>query len=293
MKKNKKQFSVLFAVLGTILAIWVAIFCILLLWGLFTSLKSPMEFRKNVLWLPQKWQFSNFVYIFENFRCGVYDEFGNSYEIGVVEQAVYSIIYAVGGGFIGTLVPCLVAYVTAKFPNAISSLISAIVIATMSLTVVGSYPSMLWMMKELQLYDTVPGLLIMNASFLGMNYLLFYAAFKGVDKTYYEASMLDGCSEFSQMCAIGIPLVKTAFMSIFLLKFIALWNDYQTPLLYAPTYPTLAYGVYSMSVRGYIGLTSAPMRIGSSYYLIIPILIIFLLMKDKLMKNVSVGGLKE
>ena len=110
----------------------------------------------------------------------------------------------------------------------------------------------------------------MNASFLGVNYLLFYAAFKGIDKTYYEAAMMDGCSEFIQMCAIGIPLVKTAFMSIFLLEVIALWNDYQTPLMFAPTYPTLAYGVYNMSMSGYIGLTSPSMRIGSSYYLIIP-----------------------
>lgn len=292
-KTKKKQFSVLFFLLGTMLALWVAIFCIFLLWGFITSVKSPAEFRKNVIWLPKTWKFSNFVYIFKNFRCQVYDEFGNLYAVGVVEQAIYSIIYAVGGAFIGALVPCLVAYVTSKFPCWMSAVISTIVIATMSLTVVGSYPSTLWLLKRIGLYDSLVGILIMKASFLGMNYLLFFSAFKGVNKTYFEAAMLDGCSEFKQMVHIGIPLVTTMFSSIFLLQFIALWNDYQTPLLYAPTYPTLAYGIYSMSVSGYIGLTAPPMRIGSSVYLIVPMLIIFLLLKDKLMRNVSVGGVKE
>ena len=41
--------------------------------------------------------------------------------------------------------------------------------------------------------------------------------------------------------------MKSGFFTVMLLMFIARWNDYSLPLLYMPSKPTLAYGIYSFN----------------------------------------------
>ena len=96
------------------------------------------------------------------------------------------------------------------------------------------------------------------------------------------------------MTRIMIPLAKNVFATIFLLRLIGLWNDYQTPLLYFPSKPTLSYGLYRFTTdtAGVAG-TSTPLALATCFLLMIPILIVFLFTSEKLIGNVSVGGLKE
>ena len=64
-------------------------------------------------------------------------------------------------------------------------------------------------------------------------------------------------------------------------------------LLYMPTHPTLAYGVYYMSISNMNGLSSAPMRMVACVILALPITTVFVVFKDKVMGNVTMGGVKE
>ena len=82
--------------------------------------------------------------------------------------------------------------------------------------------------------------------------------------------------------------------TIMLIQFISHWNDYNVPLLYLPTKPTLAYGVFHMVIINSSGpLSKVPIKVAGCMVLAIPILIIFIILKDKLMGNISLGGLKE
>ena len=81
------------------------------------------------------------------------------------------------------------------------------------------------------------------------------------------------------------------FATVFLIKFIEFWNDYSTPLLYLPTHPTLAYGVQDMSTNGDINKVLE--RIASCMVLALPITILFIVFRNKIMGNVTMGGVKE
>lgn len=292
--RNKKKFNVFAMLIFIVLVAYTLLFVSLLLWAFFTSLKTKADFRTNVLLWPKRgWQWSNYSYVFENFKIPVTDEQGVEHTIGMFGQLINSVIYALGGAFLATLVPCVTAYVTAKFDKISSKVIYTIVIVTMTLPIVGAYPSEIHLARTLGIYDQIWGIVIMKGNFLGMYYLVFFAAFKSLNKAYYEAAYLDGASEWRIMVNIAIPLVKTAFSTIMLIKFIEFWNDYQTPLLYAPSHPTLAYGVWYMSNnREVVGMNNAIMRVTSSMILLIPILIVFILLRKKLMGNITVGGIK-
>ena len=107
-----------------------------------------------------------------------------------------------------------------------------------------------------------------------------------------EAALVDGAGNFSLMFRIALPLVKKTFMILWLLTFISLWNDYQGPMIYLPSYPTVAYGLYRFSQISSGALNSIPMRMAGCMLLFIPIFIIYLCLQDKLMGNLTIGGVK-
>ena len=151
----------------------------------------------------------------------------------------------------------------------------------MILPIVGSLPAELQMAKNTGLYDSIWGLWIMKANFLGMYFLVFYDGFKGLSMTYTEAAKID-----------GVSAVKNIFFTVMLVNFIGFWNDYQVPLLYMPSYPTVAYGMYNMANTRENNLSSVPMRMTGAMLMFIPIFTLFLIFQKRLLGNLTVGGIK-
>jgi raffinose/stachyose/melibiose transport system permease protein len=95
------------------------------------------------------------------------------------------------------------------------------------------------------------------------------------------------------MIQIVMPMIATVIGTVFLIHFIDFWNDYQTPLLYLPSWAMLARGLYSLSQRSQGNFATVPYRMAGCLVLATPILILFLIFKEKLMGNLSMGGIKE
>lgn len=281
-------------VLFIILLIYAASLLVPLVWGFFTSLKTNADFRSNVFGLPKgwpwEWSWSNYGYAFSEFFVPINN---NTAKVGMLQMFFNSILYAGGGAFFATLAPCVMSYLVVKFPYKFSKVIYAVVIATLILPIVGSLPSEIQMSKNLGLFDSFIGLWIMRGNFLGMYFLVFYATFKTVAKDFSEAAFVDGASNWRVFVSIMLPLVRNAFFTIMLLKFIELWNDYQIPMIYLPSKPTLAYGMYFFNSGLDTSMSWPPMKIAGCMIMLIPILVIFLAFHNKLIGNISMGGVKE
>lgn len=298
--RKRRRFTPFTAVLGIVLALYAVSMTALLLWGVFTALKTQEEFRRNVALIPSgapwDWAWGNFVRDFENFYVPVTKIVNGTavqQNIWVEEMLLNTLLYTVGGAFIQTLVPCAVAYVTSRFKFRFSAVVQGIVIVTMIIPIVGSQASELELLMRLGIYDTIWGNWIQKFNFLGMYYLVFFAAFKLIPNDYAEAAYIDGASEWRVMVNIMFPLVATTFFTVMLLKFIDFWNDYQTPLLYLPTHPTLAYGVFRLSTEPIQEMSTVPMRMAACIIMAVPVLIVFIVFRNKLMGNLSMGGIKE
>ena len=217
--------------------------------------------------------------------------------IGVWGMLVNSLIFSVGGALFATLACCVTAYAVSRFNNWMSGLIYSIVIVCMALPIVGSLPSELQILINLGLYNKRIGLVFLASSFLGMHFLIFHASFKSIPKDFAEAAKIDGAGEWRIFATIMFPLVKLAFFTIFLLKFMALWNNYETPLVHTPSYPVLAYGVFKVYkgddvVTSSIKATTMPHKIAAGMIVLLPVLILFLFTHKRLIGNVSMGGVK-
>ncbi len=304
MSMNKQKKKVKFSWFNTIILILlIAYACILffaLYWMTTASLKTDKEIVSgNFFGLPQQWLFSNFkkaleVFEYQNPLNGETVKLlptvtSSGFDCGII---INTLLYTVGGAFCATIVPCFVSYVVAKFDYKLSKILYGTVIVTMILPIVGNYPSMVNVMYELGIYDTFIGNWLQKSNFLGMYFLIFFAAYKSLPNDYMEAAYIDGASEWRVLLDIMFPLVKTIFLSIMIIHFVDIWNDYQTVLLYLPSHPTIALSVYMRATSNQALSAGTEIKMASCMIMVIPTIAIFAIFKDKLMGNLSMGGIK-
>ena len=132
----------------------------------------------------------------------------------------------------------------------------------------------------------------MRANFLGMYFLVFYAIFQSVPDSYIEAARVDGAGNFMIFIRIMLPLVKNTFFTVLLIQTITAWNEYQVPLVFLPSHPTLAMWLFKFSLSSKTELSSIPMKVTGCMLLFIPIFTVFIIFNKRLLGNVSLGGLK-
>ena len=307
-KKSKLDYTVI-TVIAAVLIIYSAIMILMLVWGFLTSLKSNMDFSTmgNVLGLPDKefsrneLLFGNYKTIWENFSftksVSYYSgdtlmrHFSDNTFFGILLNTV---LYAVVGSAIQAFVPAVMGYLVVKYPGKVSSFINALMLFVMALPIVGNSSTMVRLLRTMNLYDNFAGLFIMKFNFTGMYFFMFQAFFHDLSDSYAEAAEIDGASQFRVMFGIYIPLAWKMVATIVLILFVTCWNDYQTPLLYLPTIPTMAYAVYYLAYENnQVQMATLPVKTAACMMLALPILVLFIFLKDKLMGNVTLGGVKE
>ena len=290
--KIKKKPNVLEIILCVVLVVYSFIIILLLVWALLNSVRTRGEFVEDVFGFPKVWAFSNYVSALNNFYVRISTETMQR-NVYLYEMFLNSLLYAGGGALVATTVQCFMAYAVQRFSHyKLSSVLTWTVIITMILPIVGNLPSKLQIMHTLHLYDSFIGVYLMQASFLGMHFLIFKAAFAVIPTSFADAAKIDGAGNFSVLFRIMLPLVKNTFFILALLMFITLWNDYQGPMVYLPNSTTVAYGLYTFNQAVTSELNSIPMRLAGCMLLFIPIFVIFLILHDKMMGNLTIGGLK-
>lgn len=263
-------------------------------WALNYHLVSDgvMNFYKKDEWL---WG-AHYIYIFKNFEVS-YDIMQNGEKVGqdvrnFGDMFLYTILYAGGGSLINTLVQCLTAYLCARYAYKLSGIVYGAVIVAMVLPVVGSLTSEIALARTLGLYDSIWGTWIMRANFLGMYFLVFHEMFKALPASYSEAATIDGANDWQILWKIGLPLAKNTFFTIFLLNFVAMWNDYQVAMVYLPSYPTLAVNLHWLQHKSDGLSTESQVKMAGTFILLVPVLTLFLCFHKRLMGNLTIGGVK-
>ncbi len=297
---RRDKFSPLTVVMLFLLALYSIVLLSLLLWALMQVFKHPTDFKNDPIWFPA---FSKFTFV--NFQAIIKYSQGTVRGIqfgGVANLYLNSIIFALGGALVNVSVTCLTAYLVARYDFLYSKIIYAIVILVMVIPIVGAQASEIVMLNKLNLYDKRFTFVALKASFVGIYFLVFYETFKGIPKSYSEAAMMDGAGFIGIMVKICFPLAINVFTTILLITFVQYWNDYQLAYLYMPHYPTLSYYLFiinqtnggdRVTVNGetfYMGRQGVKMA--AVMLTMLPILVLFLSLHEKLMSNVSIGGIK-
>lgn len=280
-----------------------------LLWGFMTSLKSDIDFSyvSRALGLPtikysekEMFQFANYSNIF-NYLIFTKDVsfysagelITHTREVNFFTMAFNSIWQAGLMAFFQSVLGAIMGYMLAKYNYKFSKFIYMFMVFMMSVPVVGSATAMIEFMRETRLFDTFIGFVCCKFYFGGVYFLVFFSLFEAMPNSYAEAAEIDGANQYTVLFRIILPLQKNVIGTVFLIFFVQQWNNYQDQMIYWPTWSTLAYGVYYLvNIAKVAKLSSLPGQLASCMLLALPTLVVFIFLKDKMMGNVTVGGIK-
>ena len=297
-KREKKERISPFGIAILVLLFAYAVMLLgLIVWGLLTSVKSADEYgniiNSGMYRFPERIVFHVKEVMEAMKKSASADSLITMDKVSFLEVFVYSLLFAGGCAFFKTLVTCLTAYACARFNFKSSKVIYSIVIITMAVPIVGNLPSELYMVHTLNLYDHIWGVWILRANFLGLYFLVMYNGYKGMPASLFEAAKLDGANNLQLLWYIALPLMKGTFAMVFLIYFVEYWNEYQVPMVYLPSFPTLGYTVYD-TIFGSLKqeIRDVPSQLTLAFIVVLPIVILFLLFQNKLMGNITVGSVK-
>ena len=290
--RTKRKLNVFEIVVMIFLGILALSYLYILFWSVMSALKDVDDFSDNMFGFPKRLVWDHLSYVVQNLKVPVKRAGGLMY-VGLPEMLLYTAVYVLGCGFSSAVVPFVTAYLVTHYPYKFSKVLYIFVIVAMGIPLVGTQAASLAFMQDLKLYDTLFCLPFMRGSIISMYFLIMCATFKSVPKDFMEAAQVDGASQLRVMLQVVMPMARNVFWTVFLVNSIGFWNEYSSAYMYQPSYPTLSVGLYKMINSSAQGMGFIPRRVSACIALMIPVLILFMFFHDKMMKNLSMGGVKE
>lgn len=286
LTKRSGSEKIIFGVAFVFLLVYSLSLFVPTLWMLMNSFKDGTDYAIDIVnatthKLPIKWLFSNYADVYQNIKID---------NVTFLEMLINS-AYFIVIGVVGLYYNVSVAYVMSKYEFKAKKYIYAVAIFCMTLPIMGNTASSLKLYADIGIYDNlIAPVITAGAGAFGFNFLMLYGFFKNVSSEYMEAASIDGASHWAIFFRIMLPQAKPMLSTFFILHAIGSWSDYGSPMVFFPSHPNVAYGLYLVSnelTRG-----DMPSYFAALVLSALPVLVLFAVFSDKIMKNYSIGGLK-
>ncbi len=142
------------------------------------------------------------------------------------------------------------------------------------------------------LRNTFTGLILPSVTSVFYIYLLRENFAQIPDELYYAAKV-DGTSDLKYLFKVMVPICRPTLVTVVILKVIECWNSYVWPRLITDdqAYFLVSNGIQEIRENGF-GRENIPAMMAAVVTISIPLIILFLIFRRKIMAGVSRGGLK-
>ena len=145
---------------------------------------------------------------------------------------------------------------------------------------------------NLDLRNTFTGLILPSVTSVFYIYLL-KENFAQIPDELYLAAKIDGTGDFKYMLKVMVPICKPTLVTITILKVIECWNSYVWPRLITDkeAYFLLSNGIQKIRESGF-GRENVPAMMAAVVVISLPLIILFIVFRKKIMEGVAQGGTK-
>ena len=219
------------------------------------SFKTSAETLVPNLNLPERWMWSNYVYVYEKGKIG--------------RALLNSVFLTTVVVLICLIISALCAFVLSRRKNrytkAADMLFKMGMIAPMSVI-----PTLL-LMQKLHLSGTyLSAILLYTAINLPWAVFIYSNFMRALPRTLEEAAIIDGCGPFRLFMNIVFPLLKNVTVTNIVVIAMGVWNDFMIPIYFFTssskwTLPMSVYNFYGLYFRDWnyvfadLIITSLPM----------------------------------
>ncbi|MDE7015956.1 MAG: carbohydrate ABC transporter permease [Lachnospiraceae bacterium] len=279
-RKNRVHKRIATVIVYALLALWAVIVLFPFYWMLLTSVKSYGAYNSE--YIPKFYTASptlqNYIDAFTSVPLARY--FTNTIIFTVVTTAVMLIVITLAA----------FAFARLEFPgkNMIFVLFLSLMMIPNELVIITNFVTITdWNMR-----NTFPGLILPSVTSVFYIYLL-KENFEQIPDSLYYAAKVDGTSDLKYLLKVMIPMSKPTLVTIAILKVIECWNAYVWPRLITDDedYYLVSNGIQEIRENGF-GRENIPAMMAAVVVISVPLIVLFLLFRNKVMAGVSRGGIK-
>jgi len=262
------------------LTFWAILVLFPFYWMVLTSVKSYGAY--NAEWIPQLYTLSPTL---ENYL----EAFS---AVPLADYFLNTVIFTVLTTLLMLFVTVFAAFAFARldFPGrdlAFTLFLSLMMIPT-ELVVITNFVTV----TNLDLRNSFPGLILPSVTSVFYIYLLKENFAQVPDELYYAAKA-DGTSDFKYLWKVLIPICRPTIITITILKIIECWNSYVWPRLITddPNFFLVSNGIQEIRENGF-GRENIPAMMAAVVVISVPLILLFLIFRKKIMAGVARGGTK-
>ncbi|MBQ6952001.1 MAG: carbohydrate ABC transporter permease [Clostridia bacterium] len=268
------------AVTYFLLTLWALIVLFPFYWMLLTSVKSYGAY--NAEYIPTFFTlsptFENYQTAFTAVPLGRY--FTNTLIFTLVTTAIMLVVIV--------LAAFAFARLEFKGKNLLFTLFLSLMMIPTELVVITNFQTI----TNLGLRNTFAGLILPSVTSVFYIYLL-KENFEQIPDELYKAAQVDGTGDFKYLLKVMIPISQPTIVTIVILKIIECWNSYVWPRLITddPMYFLVSNGIQEIRENGF-GRENIPAMMAAVVVISVPLIVLFLIFRKKVMAGVSRGGIK-
>ena len=279
-KKARVRSRSIKTVTYALLAIWAIVVLFPFYWMLLTSVKSYSAYSSE--YIPK---FYTLTPTFQNYV----DAFTT---VPLADYFLNTVIFTVATTAMMLAVTVLAAFAFARLQfrgkDLAFTLFLALMMIPSELVIITNFVTI----TDLELRNTFMGLILPSVTSVFYIYLLRENFAQIPDELYYAAKV-DGTSDLKYLTKVMIPICRPTIITITILKVIECWNSYVWPRLITddPNYYLVSNGIQFIRENGF-GRENIPAMMAAVVVISLPLIVLFLIFRKKIMAGVARGGTK-
>ena len=279
-KRAKTRKTVVKAVTFAFLAVWALVVLFPFYWMILTSFKSYGEY--NAEFIPKLFTVTptleNYVKAFTAVPLAKY--FLNTLIFTVATTAIMLVV----------IVPAAFAFARLEFKgkNFVFTLFLSLMMIPNELVIITNFVTV----TNLDLRNSFTGLILPSITSIFYIYLL-RENFAQIPDELYHAAKVDGTSDIKYLFKVMMPICRPTIVTIAILKAIECWNSYVWPRLITDeqAYYLVSNGIQEIRENGF-GRENIPSMMAAVVVISVPLIVIFLCFRNKIMEGIARGGTK-
>mgnify|MGYP002853068397 CR=1 FL=1 len=279
-RKTKFRNGVKKSLLYLGLTFWAVLVLFPFYWMILTSVKSYSSYNSEYVprFIATNPTIQNYIDAFTAVSLGRY--FFNTLIFTVVTTVL----------MMAVIIPAAFAFARMEFKgkNILFVMFLSLMMIPGELVVITNYVTITaWGMR-----NSFPGLILPSVTSVFYIYLL-KENFEQIPEELYKAAKVDGTSDFKYLVRVMIPISQPTIVTIVILKVIECWNSYVWPRLITDdaSYFLVSNGIQEIRENGF-GRENIPAMMAAVVVISLPLIILFLIFRKKIMAGVSRGGTK-
>lgn len=276
--KEKRKNMIGWAIAIILACFWLVVTLTPFAFMILNSFRKQFDMlQQGVFHMPDPWYFNNYVEVVTH---GFFGYFFRS----VLVVAVSLILMLIIASF--------AAYPLARMDFRFRGLIYAGIVAMMSVPMHVTLIPIFKLTTDMGIYDSLKSLIGPYVAFaLPMSVFILTAFMKTIPKEIEESAEIDGCGRFRNFFTIILPLSKSGLSTLAIYNGVAMWNEFAfaNTFLQTPSHKTLPLALNQFKGEHALDI---PIILAVLTLSVLPMIILFIIFQDKLVKGMMAGAVK-